>query len=125
MTSCFFSAPSRVSASLLLAAALTMLTGCLSRDETGLAGSKTRTDLQLCKAQLDAIKQVAPEQFGPLQKSFAGLMRNAAQYKQLRTGVTNGTQETVDALYLYRVNLLCADINQTLLLGLSKKGNAE
>jgi len=75
-----------------------------------------------CQKELEAIKGINPEQHKTFRQEFDRLMSGAAQYAGLRTQVNTGTQETVDALYRYKVNRLCADISQAALTGLSDRG---
>ncbi|WP_249921455.1 hypothetical protein [Serratia plymuthica] len=49
-------------------------------------------------------------------------MSGAAQYGGLRSQVNAQTQETVDALYRYKVNRLFADITQATLTSLATRG---
>lgn len=78
--------------------------------------------LQQCQQQLDALQALQPQQFKQYQQAFSRLMNGAAQYSGLRTQVTTVTQDTVDALYRYSVNKLCAQIDQAVLLGLTERG---
>ncbi|HHQ6723810.1 TPA: hypothetical protein ACSTNG_003624 [Serratia fonticola] len=78
--------------------------------------------LQQCQKQLEALQALQPQQFKQYQQAFGRLMNGAAQYSGLRTQVTSVTQDTVDALYRYSVNKLCAQIDQAVLLGLTERG---
>lgn len=78
--------------------------------------------LQQCQKELEALRTVQPKQFSVYKQAFDRLMSGAAQYSGLRTRVNADTQDTVDALYRYRVNKLCAQIDQAVLLGLAKRG---
>ncbi|ROR08823.1 hypothetical protein EC836_105252 [Erwinia sp. JUb26] len=88
---------------------------------------KYKTDsekLEQCQSQLEALKVMSPAQYTRLRSSFDYLMNGAAQYANLRQKTNADTQDTVDALYRYRANLLCAQIAQTLLDGLTRRGEA-
>lgn len=78
--------------------------------------------LQQCQKELEALRAVQPKQFSVYKQEFDRLMNGAAQYSGLRTRVNADTQDTVDALYRYRVNKLCAQIDQAVLLGLAERG---
>lgn len=80
--------------------------------------------LQQCQKELEALRTVHPTQFTGYKQAFDRLMNGAAQYSGLRTRVNAQTQDTVDALYRYRVNKLCAQINQAVLLGLAEHGES-
>lgn len=80
--------------------------------------------LQQCQSQLEALKVMAPVKYSQMHKSFDYLMNGAAQYSNIRQKINADTQDTVDALYRYRANLLCAEISQALLDGLTRRGEA-
>lgn len=80
--------------------------------------------LQQCQSQLDALKVMSPAEYAKMRNAFDYLMNGAAQYANLRQKINPDTQDTVDALYRYRANLLCAQIAQTLLNGLTRRGEA-
>ena len=77
-----------------------------------------------CQKELEVLRTVQPKQFTDYKQDFDRLMHGAAQYSRLRTGVNTETQDTVDALYRYRVNKLCAQIDQAVLLGLAGSGES-
>lgn len=124
--------------SLLLPASLLLLTvllsGCkspirsaISEPSTVVAtedqqiGQETQR-LQQCQQELKALKTLQAGSFAAIQNNFDQLMRGAAQYAGLRTSINENTQDTVDALYRYRINLLCAQINQAVLNRLAEQG---
>ncbi|WP_017891039.1 hypothetical protein [Serratia sp. S4] len=78
--------------------------------------------LQQCQKELEALRTLQPKQFSVYKQEFDRLMSGAVQYSGLRTRVNADTQDTVDALYRYRVNKLCAQIDQAVLLGLAERG---
>lgn len=78
--------------------------------------------LARCQKELEALKPVAAEQHQGFQQEFGRLMSGAAQYASVRSQTNSGTQETVDALYRYKIKRLCADISQALLTGLADMG---
>lgn len=80
--------------------------------------------LHQCQQELNTLRDLKVESYAATQQTFSTLMRGAAQYAKLRTQVNTGTQDTVDALYRYRVNVLCAQINQAVLVGLMTQGEA-
>lgn len=85
---------------------------------------KDNDNLKKCQLHLQALKVVNPAEHNRLQSSFDYLMNSAAQYTGLRKSVNEDTQSTVDSLYHYRANQLCARIAQTLMDSLTTKGEA-
>ncbi|TXE64929.1 MULTISPECIES: hypothetical protein [Serratia] len=81
--------------------------------------------LQRCSAELEAQKTVNREQYDKQRAEFDRLMSGAAQYATVRGRVDGVTQDTVDAMYRFRVNLLCASINQSVLTNLATRGERE
>ncbi|MBC3215961.1 hypothetical protein [Serratia fonticola] len=81
--------------------------------------------LQRCSAELEAQKTVNREQYDKQRAEFDRLMSGAAQYATVRGRVDGVTQDTVDAMYRFRVNLLCASINQSVLTNLAERGEQE
>lgn len=76
--------------------------------------------LQQCQQELTVLSSLQSKDYAATKQAFDHLMGNAAQYASLRNKVNGETQGTVDALYHYKVNLLCAEINQAVLLHLAK-----
>lgn len=80
--------------------------------------------LQQCQKSLEALQTVKTPLSGVYKNNFAQLMKGAAQYSGIRDRIKDDTQDTVDALYRYRVSKLCAQIDQALLLGLTESGES-
>lgn len=78
--------------------------------------------LARCQKELDALKPVNPQQYQTYQQAFGQLMSGAAQYANVRTQASSGTQEAVDSLYRYKAKRLCADISLALLTSLADIG---
>lgn len=78
--------------------------------------------LAQCQKELEALKPISAKQHLAFQQEFARLMNGAAQYSSVRTQVNSEIQDTMDALYRYKVKRLCSDISQTLLTGLAEIG---
>ncbi|WP_411749736.1 hypothetical protein [Serratia marcescens] len=77
--------------------------------------------LKQCQQELGALKSINPEKHKMLSGSFDHLMIGAAQYAALRHSINSQTQDTVDSLYRYKVNHLCADITQATLSSLASQ----
>ncbi|MFI8416768.1 hypothetical protein ACQKDS_10290 [Serratia sp. NPDC078593] len=80
--------------------------------------------IQLCQRELEAMQTVDTELHAAYQRRFEHMIARAAEYAGVRAQVNRGTQDTLDALYRYRVNRLCAEINQALLVALSDRVEA-
>ncbi|MCA4824950.1 MAG: hypothetical protein KJJ56_16370 [Serratia rubidaea] len=78
--------------------------------------------LQQCQQELAALQKINPERYQDNQRAFDSLMSGASQYAGLRARVNDDTQETVDALYRYKVSRLCVEIEQSVLIGLAERG---
>ncbi|WP_421105900.1 hypothetical protein [Serratia marcescens] len=86
------------------------------------AASQESARLTACQRELGILKGVSPEKYAIYKRKFDSLMGGAAQYAGLRNQVNPGIQETVDALYRYKVNRLCAEVGQVALTALVKRG---
>ncbi|CAI1508470.1 Uncharacterised protein [Serratia ficaria] len=75
--------------------------------------------LQLCHKQLSALHNIDVKQYQHYKQAFDSLMSGASQYAGLRTRVNSDTQDTVDALYRYKVSYLCAGVDNAVLTGLA------
>ena len=78
--------------------------------------------LNNCQKELNILKGVSAEKYRIYKRTFDGLMGGAAQYAGLRKEVNANIQETVDALYRYKVNRLCAEVSQVALEALVERG---
>lgn len=77
--------------------------------------------LRLCHKQLSALHNIDEKQYQHYKQAFDSLMSGASQYAGLRTRVNSDTQETMDALYRYKVNYLCAGVDNAVLIGLAER----
>lgn len=78
--------------------------------------------LQQCLKQIEVLKTLSTERYPAIRHTFDRLMADAAQYAGLRSQVNGKTQDTVDAMYRYRVGILCAEADQTVLFNLTERG---
>ncbi|MDC6117548.1 hypothetical protein [Serratia rubidaea] len=118
----------------LIACAAILLSGCQNARHTvpqdahtadNDSGQTQTTRLNQCQQALDALEDIQPQQYATFHQEFDRLMSGAAQYAALRNRVTEETQETVDALYRYKVNRLCANILQATLTGLAERAEQQ
>lgn len=86
-------------------------------DDNGLPGR--------CRQELTVLNTIAPGAASPLSSHFTVLMQRMHQYAGVRDTLSPPLQETIDALYRYRVNKVCADIRHTLLNNLSQQVEQE
>lgn len=87
------------------------------------AAMKEMSRLELCRKELEAMQNLnmtSPQE--DYQGNFDTLMQEISRYSSLRNSAGDDTRETVDALYRYRVNRLCANVHLALLNGLSDRG---
>lgn len=71
--------------------------------------------MERCRRELDALKKVDVNFYNKRKSEFDKLMSDAVIYNGVRVDVKEYTQGTVDALYRFRVNKLCADISSDIL----------
>ncbi|CAI0777687.1 hypothetical protein [Serratia ficaria] len=78
--------------------------------------------IQQCQRELEAMRNMDPEKYQKYKREFDALMSGAAQYAGVRPRVNTDTQETVDALYRYRISRTCVEISTTMMTGLAERG---
>lgn len=81
--------------------------------------------ISACTQELEVLKRINSDKYAMHKKKFDLLMTDARVYSDVRGGLQGGTRNTVDAFFSYRVGILCADISQDVLKGLShiREGN--
>ncbi|HBE9081893.1 MULTISPECIES: hypothetical protein [Serratia] len=79
------------------------------------------TPISRCQSDLAALQTVSPRTYAVRKANFDSLLANASFYSGVRGDVNALTKNTVDALYKYKTNQLCAQIGQDLLNGLIRK----
>lgn len=88
------------------------------------AAEMEAAQLKQCQETLETLRTVNAKQYTQYQKTFEQLMKGAAQYSGIRDRIKDDTQDTVDALYRYRVSKLCAQVDQAVLLSLTETGES-
>lgn len=89
------------------------------------AAPETKTSkIGLCQSELASLKQVNPKAYAIKQANFNRLVNNASVYSAVRGDVSSTTKDTLDALYKYKTNQLCAEIERDVLQGLIQRGKA-
>ncbi|EAU6886213.1 hypothetical protein EH284_23335 [Salmonella enterica] len=74
-----------------------------------------------CDRELKALKRLDGRRYAQRKAQFDRLMAGASLYAGIRTDVSGGTQETVDAMYRFRTGKLCAEISQDVLDALARQ----
>lgn len=77
-----------------------------------------------CLNELASLQKISPKNYAVRKTAYDRLVVNASQYEGIREGVNSSTQDTVDALYKYKMNILCADINHDVMQALIRKGES-
>lgn len=89
------------------------------------AAVETKTNkIGLCQSELASLKQVNPKAYAVKQAYFNRLVNNAAVYSAVRGDVNATTKDTLDALYKFKTNQLCAEIERDVLQGLIQRGES-
>jgi hypothetical protein len=78
----------------------------------------------LCQSELASLQQVSPRAYALKKAQFDRLVNNASVYSAVRGDVNIETKETLDALYKFKTNQLCADIERDVLQGLIQRGES-
>ncbi|HEC7758699.1 TPA: hypothetical protein R4A49_004338 [Salmonella enterica subsp. enterica serovar Muenchen] len=78
--------------------------------------------LGVCRKELDILKRVDNARYLSRKVLFDKLMSGARLYGDVRGDLQSGTRSTVDALFSYKLEKLCADISQDVLNSLSRIG---
>lgn len=75
--------------------------------------------LSQCQQELVALSKINPTAYNDRRLAFDGLLKSAALYGSVRKDINDQTKSTVDALYKFKTQKLCQqveqDINQTLI----------
>lgn len=76
----------------------------------------------VCRKELDILKRLDNARYVSRKAVFDKLMSGARLYGDVRGDLQSGTRSTVDALFSYKLEKLCADISQDVLNSLSRIG---
>ncbi|VXC99489.1 hypothetical protein [Serratia oryzae] len=80
--------------------------------------------LGLCQSELASLQSVNPKAYAAKKAYFDSLVRNASVYSAVRGDVNTQTKDTLDALYKYKTNQVCAEIERDVLNGLIRRGES-
>lgn len=78
----------------------------------------------LCQKELASLKTVNPRAYAVRKAYFDNLVKTASVYTAVRGEVNSLTKDTLDALYKYKTNQVCAEIERDVLNGLIRKGES-
>jgi hypothetical protein len=83
---------------------------------------KAEGPVEQCQRELNALGKINTDMYEKRRAAFSGLLKNASVYSSLRQDINSQTKETVDALYKYKTQKLCHDIEQDLQQALISHG---
>ena len=78
--------------------------------------------LGVCRKELNILKRLDNARYLSRKAVFDKLMSGARLYGYVRGDLQSGTRNTLDALFSYKLEKLCADISQDVLNSLSRVG---
>ncbi|MCP1107541.1 hypothetical protein M6G53_19410 [Serratia nevei] len=108
------------------------LTGCVSGGKKNLNSVQKlsqnnpndKSDEQriaLCQQRVNSLKNINPQSYQKRIAYFNGLLANASGYAGVRGNVDESTRKAIDALYQYKTEKFCADVEHELMSDLSSR----
>lgn len=79
------------------------------------------TRMSRCQSELASLQTISPQAYAARKASFDSLVKNASVYSAVRGEVNSSTKDTLDALYKYKTNQVCAEIGRDVLNGLIRR----
>ncbi|WP_025123179.1 MULTISPECIES: hypothetical protein [unclassified Serratia (in: enterobacteria)] len=79
------------------------------------------TRMSQCQSELASLQTINPRAYAARKASFDSLVKNASVYSAVRGEVNSSTKDTLDALYKYKTNQVCAEIGRDVLNGLIRR----
>ncbi|HGM5493042.1 TPA: hypothetical protein ACKP1B_004754 [Serratia fonticola] len=76
------------------------------------------TRMSRCRSELASLQTISPRAYATRKVNFDNLVKNASVYSAVRGEVNPSTKDTLDALYKYKTNQICAEIGRDVLNGL-------
>ncbi|HEX4502796.1 MAG TPA: hypothetical protein VH187_16800 [Scandinavium sp.] len=88
------------------------------------SGSSTASEGEAttCQRQLLALSKVNPSAYAQKKAAFDALLSSASVYTAVRDDIGSQTRGTMDALYKYKTQKLCSDIEQSVRQSLISRG---
>ncbi len=81
-----------------------------------------KSGANLCQKELASLKLISPKNYTVKKAAYDRLIFNSSQYNGLRGDINLTTQDTMDALYKYKMNILCSTIENDVMQALVRKG---
>lgn len=78
----------------------------------------------LCQKELMALSKVNKRMYARKKNEFAQLLNSTSLYSSVRGEIAGQTQNTMDALYQYKTQKLCSDIEQSVRESLIQRGES-
>lgn len=82
---------------------------------------KPANSIEQCRKALDSLQKINPQSYRQKKAYFDSLLSSVAQYSAVRGEVSGGTKDTIDALYKFKTNKVCADIENEVMNGLVRR----
>ncbi len=77
--------------------------------------------IALCQQRVNSLKNINPQSYQKRIDYFNGLLSNASGYAGIRSNVDESTRKAIDALYKYKTEKFCADVEHELMSDLSNR----
>ncbi|HID4132802.1 TPA: hypothetical protein ACXE8V_003166 [Pluralibacter gergoviae] len=92
--------------------------------EPAAPSSAERGRIGLCQSELASLQKINPAVYAAKKASFDNLVRNASVYTSVRGDINAQTKDTLDALYKYKTNQMCGEIQRAVMEGLIRRGES-
>ncbi|RDK91079.1 hypothetical protein C8D90_105367 [Enterobacillus tribolii] len=83
-----------------------------------------RGRIGLCQSELASLQKISPKTYAAKKASFDNLIRSASVYTAVRGDINAQTKDTMDALYKYKTNQMCSEIERAVMDGLIRRGES-
>lgn len=77
-----------------------------------------------CQRDLDSLRKVNDKAWTSRKADFDALVSGVSVYASVRGSVSSKTRDTLDALYRYKTNQICTQIERDVLEGLISRGES-
>ncbi|HGM5490681.1 TPA: hypothetical protein ACKP1B_002318 [Serratia fonticola] len=94
----------------------------LPKIETPPPATPVREKIGMCQRELASLKQVNPKAYATRSANFDRLVNSAGVYTAVRGDISPQTKDTLDALYKFKTNRMCAEIERDVLQALIQRG---
>lgn len=91
---------------------------------TDLSGTSSAGRVGLCQSELSALRRINPAVYSTKKAAFDNLVNNATVYTSVRGDINAQTKDTLDALYKYKTNQMCGEIQRAVMEGLISRGES-